>query len=361
MAGMKRFVTYIYTYEEGKKGTNAGFAKIEVRGADCRIEIHLKGVFAWRAVRRVYLFRKAGDQIEGIRIGEIRPSGGSGSLATIVGSEKIGNTPFGIGDMEGIFMLSEDDRIFMSRWREGDPIEVRKENFHEWKPDAPEQTEEKDMAPQPEAPREPEPEVMREPQPSPTPQPEAPREPQPSPAPQGSDAPAAEDRNIPVSEEGSVPVAHPEEKSAEESVPVIKEAVQATEIPMRNILPGYDWQAIWENLTETHPLFTPFDDRETVCIQIELRELRDLPRRYWYLGNNSFLLHGFFNYRYLVVGKTSGGRWFLGVPGIYQRQERVMAAIFGFPEFIPTAAEEDEEETGEPVNRFGCWYRYIEE
>ena len=41
--------------------------------------------------------------------------------------------------------------------------------------------------------------------------------------------------------------------------------------------------------------------------------------------------------------------------------ERVMAAIFGFPEFIPTAAEEDEEETGEPVNRFGCWYRYIEE
>lgn len=29
MAGMKRFVTYIYAYEEEKKGSNVGFARIE--------------------------------------------------------------------------------------------------------------------------------------------------------------------------------------------------------------------------------------------------------------------------------------------------------------------------------------------
>lgn len=44
-------------------------------------------------------------------------------------------------------------------------------------------------------------------------------------------------------------------------------------------------------------------------------------------------------------------KWFLGVPGIYQNQERVMAIIFGFPEFMPEQVE----------NRFGCWYRFIEE
>ena len=46
MAGMKRFVTYIYAYEEGKKGSNVGFARIEIRGQDARIEIHLRGVYA---------------------------------------------------------------------------------------------------------------------------------------------------------------------------------------------------------------------------------------------------------------------------------------------------------------------------
>ena len=135
MAGMKRFVTYIYTYEDGKKGNNAGFAKIEIRGADCRVEIHMRGIFAWRGTGRVFLFRKAEDRMEGVRIGEIRPVNGGGSLAVMVRSEKIGDTPFGIGDMEGIFILSEDDRIFMSRWREGELPEVSKERFHEWQPD----------------------------------------------------------------------------------------------------------------------------------------------------------------------------------------------------------------------------------
>ena len=38
MAGIKRFITYIYAYEEGRKGINTGFAKIEVRENECRIE-----------------------------------------------------------------------------------------------------------------------------------------------------------------------------------------------------------------------------------------------------------------------------------------------------------------------------------
>ena len=77
----------------------------------------------------------------------------------------------------------------------------------------------------------------------------------------------------------------------------------------------------------------PFSEKNITCIKIELKDLRELPRKYWYLGNNSFLLHGFFNYRYLVIGKIeedTQNRWFLGVPGIYQNQERVMAIIFGF-------------------------------
>lgn len=37
----------------------------------------------------------------------------------------------------------------------------------------------------------------------------------------------------------------------------------------------------------------PFSEKNITCIKIELKDLRELPRKYWYLGNNSFLLHGF--------------------------------------------------------------------
>ena len=93
------------------------------------------------------------------------------------------------------------------------------------------------------------------------------------------------------------------------------------------------------------------EDKNVECVRIELKDLRELPRKYWYLGNNSFLLHGFFNYRYLVLGKLEEDKWFIGVPGIYQQQERVMAAIFGFPEFMTT----------DHINQFGYWYHTLDE
>ena len=72
--------------------------------------------------------------------------------------------------------------------------------------------------------------------------------------------------------------------------------------------------------------------------RINLVDIHSLPKRNWYLCNNSFLLHGFFNYNYLVIWKKKDcgvDRTYLGVPGIYERPERMMAMLFGFPEFEP--------------------------
>ena len=139
------------------------------------------------------------------------------------------------------------------------------------------------------------------------------------------------------------------------------EAIHATELPMRNLFPEYDWNAVWEELCREHKPVALFEEWDMQCIQLELKDLRSLPKKYWYLGNNSFLLHGFFNYRYLLLGRTAEERWFLGVPGVYQRQERVMAAIFGFPEFFAAGPGGERGGSREPVNHFGCWVRYIEE
>lgn len=339
MAGMKRFVTYIYAYEEEKKGSNVGFARIEIRGQDARIEIHLRGVYAASAACRVYLFQReaAGGKeatgVTGVLVGEMKLANGSGDGAVVLKGGRVGASPYGITEMEGLFFVIGEERILMSRWREGAPFKVGLSGFREWQPEEPkEKTAEKGAAAETAAQKE-----VR------------------------VAAAAQSEQNSQTAAQGmaqDVPSGSGMETAAagEET-----EAIHVTELPMRNLFPEYDWNAVWEELCREHKPAALFEEWDTQCIQLELKDLRSLPKKYWYLGNNSFLLHGFFNYRYLVLGRTAEERWFLGVPGVYQRQERVMAAIFGFPEFFAAGPGGERRGGREPVNHFGCWVRYIEE
>lgn len=319
MAGMKRFVTYIYSYEEKKKAGNTGFAKIEIRGDECRLEIHLREVYTKQGACRVYLFREVDGTIEGVSLGEMQLRNGAGDFGVAFRISKIRNTPFHFNDFEGIFLLGEDGRIFMSRWKEGAPLQVCAECFHEWEEEKAKTAVEEPVNAEAAA------ETVQEQK-----------------AAEAADSRKPED--VPAKAASSTVIHFPK----------TEENVTVTELPVRNIFPRYDWEEIWKQLVANHPVSTPFSDRGIVCAKIELKDIRELPKRYWYLGNNSFLLHGFFNYHYLVIGKIEEeeeSRWFIGVPGIYQNQERVMAIIFGFPEFLPEPEE----------NRFGYWYRFIED
>ena len=104
-------------------------------------------------------------------------------------------------------------------------------------------------------------------------------------------------------------------------------------------------------------LLHPFEGENITCVNMELQDLRELPQKYWCLGNNSFLLHGFFNYRYLFFGEQvtpEGRELFLAVPGVYQKPEKVMAAIFGFPQF------RTEKPCRQLEGTFGYWYRRMD-
>lgn len=383
MAGMKRFVTYIYAYEEEKKGSNVGFARIEIRGQDARIEIHLRGVYAASAACRVYLFQReaAGGKeatgVTGVLVGEMKLANGSGDGAVVLKGGRVGASPYGITEMEGLFFVIGEERILMSRWREGAPFKVGLSGFREWKPEeTKEKTAEKGLAAETAAQNE-----VRE-----------------AAAVQPEQNSRMAVKGMAQGKQGEAAAAQPEQTSRmaakgmpqekrRETVSVVPEqkekmpaqdvpsgfgmetaaageemeAIHATELPMRNLFPEYDWNAVWEELCREHKPVALFEEWDMQCIQLELKDLRSLPKKYWYLGNNSFLLHGFFNYRYLLLGRTAEERWFLGVPGVYQRQERVMAAIFGFPEFFAAGPGGERGGSREPVNHFGCWVRYIEE
>ena len=95
--------------------------------------------------------------------------------------------------------------------------------------------------------------------------------------------------------------------------------------------------------------------------KIMREDMKKLPQKNWYLANNSFLLHGYYNYRHLLL-ITDEGKRYLGVPGIYHRREEAAARSFGFSEFcrisedsIILSPQECDRE-----NDFGYWCRELE-
>ena len=116
-----------------------------------------------------------------------------------------------------------------------------------------------------------------------------------------------------------------------------------------------DPEKLWEELKKSYPKIQPFEYEDGCDIlTIRPQDIGKLPRECWIHGNNSFLLHGYYNFRYLILVKLGGNkkkaRYLLGVPGHYYSSEKYMATMFGFPNFVLSRRQ--------PVGdgRFGYWY-----
>ncbi len=115
---------------------------------------------------------------------------------------------------------------------------------------------------------------------------------------------------------------------------------------------------LWDQLQSRYAKVLAFDyDKGCEILSIKPQDIGLLPRDIWVYGNNSFLLHGFYNYRHLILAKLNNPegnpRYLLGVPGHYFSNEKYMASMFGFPHFV--LARKQPEEDG----RFGYWYTDI--
>lgn len=115
---------------------------------------------------------------------------------------------------------------------------------------------------------------------------------------------------------------------------------------------------VWDKLRREHTRILAFDYEEGCeILTIKPQDIGLLPRDSWVFGNNSFLLHGFYNYRYLILAKlfnaNGSPRYLLGVPGHYYSNEQYMASMFGFPSFVLSKDQPVED------GRFGFWYTDI--
>lgn len=94
----------------------------------------------------------------------------------------------------------------------------------------------------------------------------------------------------------------------------------------------------WKKLKEEYPQVHPFGD-DRCFISLEPGDLVILPASFQKLLNNSFLLHGFYNYRHLILGpdrelsEEGEENFYIGVPGTYFEREKMVAVMFGFEGF----------------------------
>lgn len=141
-----------------------------------------------------------------------------------------------------------------------------------------------------------------------------------------------------VPEAEKMPEAEPEKESeilTEKDAPAeAKTASQETQPALDSApQPG---KSKWETLLEQYTSVHPFQD-ERVYLTITPEDFVLLSEADYHLRSNRFLLHGYYNYKHLLLGKmpdsTGKEEYYIGVPGLFYEQEKKMAILFGFEGF----------------------------
>ena len=362
MTGYRRLISYIYAYEGEEKGKNIGFVKLESRNGQCRLSVNVKKIYAGGNDIGVYLIASGQE----IPLGNIFIRNGCGEFRTIINVENVMGTGDSLDSCIGLVIheKGEEWRVYKTVWEDAvaQAAELELAEAAEKKPDdtlerdkrlkkqieelnreideavkAGDNIAEKESAAEDTAPAA-------------------------SGTPQNTSEPGLLQQLQPSGGQSKQPSADQPPQSS--SSPFIQ-STQQEEIPLGDpkALEHLDaeeekWgpEVLWDRFRKHYPKMQAFDSPGTAeILTIRPQDIGLLPRENWGYGNNSFLLHGYYNYRYLIfarVGdeKHTRARYILGVPGHYYSNEKYMASMFGFPHFVLAKTQPAQD------GRFGYWY-----
>ena len=278
---MKRFIRYLYEYEQDKRLRNVGFVKAEQGDRECVLHIHGKGLnLQEEKSLRVYLFFTEEGACFGIWQGDAQNVNPAINYRLYYTDQDVGGKEQ-FARIGGVILEAAGGRKFAAVW-DDEAVNIGGMRVY---------TEERRV------------------------------------------------QEIPAGEEAD-----------EQEIPA-GEGADAQEIPA-----GEEADAQEQDMEVAD------QDRPGgfLCTKIQRKDLARLPRCEWKLSNNSFLLHGYYNYHHLVF--LDDGEWLrVGVPGIYHPKEQKAAEAFGFSEFIRRRdiAVELEKEEREEDDGFGYWCRCV--
>ena len=118
---------------------------------------------------------------------------------------------------------------------------------------------------------------------------------------------------------------------AEQSVDVENDSEIELEIEVQEGMLG----SKWEQISAIYPHIQPFQDGRDY-LKVAPEDFVILGRRSYQLAHNSFLLHGYYNYKHLILTRhdwRNEERYYIGVPGNFYEREKQVALMFGFESF----------------------------
>ena len=340
LSDYKRLVSYIYAYNKGQKDKNVGFAKVEIRNGQCKINISLKGVYTDTPETYGVYFavRKDGD-IVGVNLGDMIVKNGLGEYGNVTYPGNINNSGYSFSDIGGIFIGNRDNRhnVLASQWDDEEintskivfpeelnariqkTIEFVKESESE--KDDIQEIEQAQLVN--ELPVEDKTQLVKESQ--------------------------IKDKTQEVNE------FELETKAAE-----VNDAIKSTknseveDLAVNNLETQSDWKTIF---SKNNIIDAFSDDDYYDCVEITPDDMKQMPLSDNTMYNNSFIMHGYYGYKHILLGKVqkNGEKnlYFIGVPGVYSNREKFMSSMFGFNNF----KKSHRSDSRNPY--FGYWYMEV--
>ena len=377
----QRLVSYIYSYPEGVKGRNVGFAKALVHQGQFKLNISLRGVKTDSPeMFGIYMMVTDGGY-RLIKLGECLIKVGQMEYSGVFNPDNINETGYGFKDICGLAVAREDARYdcMMSMWKDEDVtpdmlvfsgMDAKKQVeagivIKERMRQSDEEEKRQETA---------EPSVVRQEmaeynaamkergqsesggqQPV-----------QSESAMLAGKSEMVQTKQIVVEEQQIVQTKQAEVAAESVTMPEnIKAPGAAAKIPAET--QHLQQKAHRANATQTDPFEKLFvradyidafdDDYFYDCIEVSPEKLKCLNQNEIDIAGNSFLLHGYYNFRHILFGRVRDNldntKYFIGVPGMYCNRERYMASMFGFNNF----KKSHRSDYANPY--FGYWYQEI--
>ena len=409
MGDYKRLISYIYSYERGTKSKNAGFAKIESRNGICKVNISLRIADelmneAEDNMLEVFFIYRDNGEVKKVFLERIRIVNGCSMIKMRMNSDNIGNVGIAIDRITGIFICTRAflkgvhnlNIVYASEW-DDIPIEVNKfkeksnddiniqnsteaelkiaegpldsdtydikgealeNNINLYRNAVVETDAESQLVSvlnsnsgteiENEVKGEIKSEIKSEIETNAEPEPEI----------ENDTKSEIETNAEPGTEiEPETDFADDRKKCNNKLADMLKEEQKNDEIDdtgnADSVAGDY-----FRMLCNCYPKIR-VNEINGECIKITPHDISYLPKKYWHLCNNSFLLHGFYNYKYLLLCEKkmdSGKKYLVGVPGMFHQKEQVIARMFGFTEFECNNATN---RYGNKAMKFGYWCMYL--
>ena len=377
----QRLVSYIYSYPEGVKGRNVGFAKALVHQGQFKLNISLRGVKTDSPeMFGIYMMVTDGGY-RLIKLGECLVKVGQMEYSGVFNPDNINETGYGFKDICGLAVAREDARYdcMMSMWKDEDVtpdmlvfsgmdakkqveagIVIKERMRQSDEEEKRQETAESSVVRQEMAGYN---AAMKERGQSES----GGRQPvQSESAMLAGKSEMVQTKQIVVEEQQIVQTKQAEVAAESVTMPEnIKAAGAAAKIPAET--QHLQQKAHRANATQTDPFQKLFvradyidafdDDYFYDCIEVSPEKLKCLNQNEIDIAGNSFLLHGYYNFRHILFGRVRDNldntKYFIGVPGMYCNRERYMASMFGFNNF----KKSHRSDYANPY--FGYWYQEI--